>query len=268
MEEGAFDFTDLSLPQYVPMHKYIFREFEQVSKVVSAIDIDKAIKTIHDDVNKYVDFMVDNDMVDGTDPFFSQSYENMRKLCITQITYNRLKTVLDQCKLEIKESRDNDPELSLETWNEVRHLSLPQFGDFIIEKFGNFQITPETLEQDLKSVPQLYDVKCIPFILQNPDEPIPDDKEDDDLNVSGGKISLKDPISLQPFKDPVTSTCGHTFEKDVINQMEGVDFACPISGCARRIVKTQLVPDFIMSVRARAFQSMQKSNRNDHVPVL
>jgi len=268
MEESEFDFTDLSLPQYVPMHKYIFREFEQVSKVVNAINIEKDIKTIYDDVNKYVDFMLDNDIVDGTDPFFSQCYDNMRQLCVTKITYDRLKTVLDQCKLAIKESRNDDPELSLETWDEVRQINVPQFGDFVISSYGNLQITPETLEHDLKSEPRLHHVKWMSFILQNPEEPIPDEKEDDDLNVSGGKISLKDPISLQPFKNPVTSTCGHTFEKDVINQMEGASFHCPISGCVQTIVRNQLTLDFVMSVRARAFQAMQKSTRNDDIPVL
>ena len=46
------------------------------------------------------------------------------------------------------------------------------------------------------------------------------DEEDSDVEIASERISLKCPITLLPFKDPLTSTkCPHSFEKDAILDM-------------------------------------------------
>ena len=46
------------------------------------------------------------------------------------------------------------------------------------------------------------------------------DEEDSDVEIASERISLKCPITLLPFKDPLSSTkCPHSFEKDAILDM-------------------------------------------------
>ena len=47
-----------------------------------------------------------------------------------------------------------------------------------------------------------------------------EDEEDSDVEIASERVSLKCPITLLPFKDPLTSTkCPHSFEKDAILDM-------------------------------------------------
>jgi hypothetical protein len=47
-----------------------------------------------------------------------------------------------------------------------------------------------------------------------------DDDDDDDVAINSERISLKCPITLLRFKDPVTSTkCPHSFERQAIEDM-------------------------------------------------
>lgn len=47
-----------------------------------------------------------------------------------------------------------------------------------------------------------------------------EDDEDDDIEIASERVSLKCPITLLPFKDPLTSTkCPHSFEKEAILDM-------------------------------------------------
>lgn len=47
-----------------------------------------------------------------------------------------------------------------------------------------------------------------------------EDEEDSDVEIASERVSLKCPITLLPFKDPLTSTkCPHSFEKEAILDM-------------------------------------------------
>jgi hypothetical protein len=69
---------------------------------------------------------------------------------------------------------------------------------------------------------------------------------DEDVAISGEKISTKCPLTLMEFVDPITSTkCPHTFEKNAILEMirgaPGRKVTCPVPGC--RVVRSiQLIP--------------------------
>ncbi|RDH36549.1 zinc-finger of the MIZ type in Nse subunit-domain-containing protein [Aspergillus welwitschiae] len=65
---------------------------------------------------------------------------------------------------------------------------------------------------------------------QPPSEEEEDDDDDDEIAIQTERISLKCPLTLLPFRDPVTSTkCPHSFEREAIFTM--------ISG------SNQMVPD-------------------------
>lgn len=103
-------------------------------------------------------------------------------------------------------------------------------------------------------------LKNIIFIIEHPEDPIPDEQDDDEINVFGGKISLKDPISLSFFTNPVYSiNCKHTFEKNNILKYLESSKKCPINGCNAFLNTTDLKSDILMKIRTKVFMNIQKN---------
>lgn len=91
---------------------------------------------------------------------------------------------------------------------------------------------------------------------------------DDDIAVSKMTISTKCPLTLQEFKNPLTSTkCPHNFESDAIMQMidqsrpQPVDggrpqkaVQCPVSGCSQLLTKNDLRVDNVLIRKIKRVQ--------------
>lgn len=108
------------------------------------------------------------------------------------------------------------------------------------------------------------------FVVKNPTLPLPDEHEDEELAVEGGQISLKDPHSLNFFKDPLQSTkCGHVFEKEhiykLIELVGAASVACPVTGCAEQISRRDLRDDLLMKLRVRAFTARKPTLQRTEV---
>ncbi|KAK9466589.1 zinc-finger of the MIZ type in Nse subunit-domain-containing protein [Lipomyces arxii] len=89
--------------------------------------------------------------------------------------------------------------------------------------------------------------------------------EDDDLVVAQVKQSLKCPISLKLYVDPVTSEiCHHSYSKDAIMAMfvHKMVIDCPVGGCSRKLRKTDLVPDNYLAGRVQRYIDRQ-SDQNE-----
>lgn len=103
------------------------------------------------------------------------------------------------------------------------------------------------------------------LVLQHPLDPLPNDDDDDDFHVEGGKVDLKCPITQQTFQDPYTSKrCGHTFDKLGIESTfrGGVTQKCPIPGCIATLKASDFQKDYLMSLRVKAFEKSEKKKRN------
>lgn len=95
-----------------------------------------------------------------------------------------------------------------------------------------------------------------------------DADSDDDIAVSKATISTRCPLTLQEFKEPLTSTqCPHSFEKIAILQMVTqarpvpvhggrVEKAvqCPVSGCSKMLTKATLQVDRVLIRRIKRLQ--------------
>ncbi len=78
------------------------------------------------------------------------------------------------------------------------------------------------------------------------------DDDDDDLAIASERISIKCPLTLLPYKDPVTSSkCPHSFEKaailDMIARSAGrlggeKAVKCPVCEMVRSIFSLSLAP--------------------------
>ena len=124
----------------------------------------------------------------------------------------------------------------------------------------NIEDSPEFKEMLKKNIYYKY-LKDVAFVILHPEEAIPDENEDDDLKVSGGKISLKDSISLNYFSEPVSSIeCKHTYEKLGIMDQIGTNgiIDCPLIGCHAKVKKASLEKDLLMVIRIGAFTRTNK----------
>ena len=102
--------------------------------------------------------------------------------------------------------------------------------------------------------------------------------DDDDVAITADKTSLTCPLTLRPFKDPVTSKkCPHSFEKAAILDMIGSSNAriggagrrgagqravkCPV--CEQMLAAADLAPDPVLQRRIRRLQEMAAAEHDD-----
>ncbi|KAK9239091.1 zinc-finger of the MIZ type in Nse subunit-domain-containing protein [Lipomyces kononenkoae] len=94
------------------------------------------------------------------------------------------------------------------------------------------------------------------------------DDGDDDLVVAQEKRSLKCPVSLALFVNPVTSNvCPHTFSKDAIFSLfventrgrhrSLANITCPVAGCDKILVKENLIENPIIARQVERYIERQ-----------
>jgi hypothetical protein len=100
---------------------------------------------------------------------------------------------------------------------------------------------------------------------------------DDDIAIERETISTRCPITLQNFKDPVTSTkCPHSFEGEAILQMIKQSGArigsrgdravqCPVTGCEQMLSAQDVRPDPILVRKIRRIQKANEQGSEDEV---
>ncbi|KAK7203734.1 zinc-finger of the MIZ type in Nse subunit-domain-containing protein [Myxozyma melibiosi] len=89
---------------------------------------------------------------------------------------------------------------------------------------------------------------------------------DDELVVARTKISLKCPLTLQLFVNPVTSTkCPHSFSNDAIRQMFGrtTQIECPVGGCMKKLRVSDLKPDRKLERKVERFKARRAKEQQD-----
>ncbi|KAJ1892056.1 hypothetical protein LPJ66_006572 [Kickxella alabastrina] len=96
--------------------------------------------------------------------------------------------------------------------------------------------------------------------LKHDGEPMPrlfhaggggEEESDEDLVISGAKLTYKCPVSQSWLIDPMTSKlCGHSFSKDAIlayvRSQRGGSAKCPVGGCASIISPRDLFSDAVL----------------------
>lgn len=259
---------DLTFPSYMPIDKHMMREFESATKVSNQINIDEMIKETIKSCYNLVEFIFKNEIMDINTAALEANCETLRELYSSKYQGDLLKQIIQNCKEEVMQTRRSDDVLSMETWKSFNDVEKLQFGDYFEQELSKIDIN--LFESWLKKNKDYQTIRYLPKILKHPEEPIPEDNDDDDLNIAGGKVSLKDPITLRIFTNPVISKCGHTYERDsIFQQMSGNTTTCAISGCETQIERKDLKEDKIMSIRVQAFTHHQKFVKDDkYIPVL
>lgn len=259
---------DLKVPDSIPLTKLLLNKFQreavQVPHTPSKSDFDTEIDNVIRDADEYVQTRVDEERlgevsleyIDACIRVVEKLYEGYHQKS-AYIALN--KAAMD----DIRQSANEAPDISLSSLKHFQE-NPPTAFNITLDSYYSNNVSKESVEQQVNKELKLQRIRNIRYILENPEDPLPDhDSQDDELAVSGGKVSLKDPISLQFFENPVRSRkCGHTYEnRPILLQLRGGGTHCPISGCHHDLLVSDLVPDTLMKLRVQVYKSQQSQKR-------
>lgn len=218
---------------------------------------------------------------------FAKCKEKLFKNDLLRDSKSLYKSLLDydeQCAVITKSFRDMKSEINERVGTIDVPLELSNLDQF--KNIGNILTVTEILEKasnnnekeisnNGNSKEKLKELISSIYVSINPESQIPtfnDDKDevdgdDDDIEIEGGIVSLKCPISQQIIETPVKSSiCGHTYDKKSIMELlsrESLDTnikRCP--ECHAELTVTNLVKDNIMSIRLAAYRRDQQLLKN------
>ncbi|GME90332.1 unnamed protein product [[Candida] boidinii] len=226
---------------------------------------------------------------------FAECKEKLFKNDLLKESKSIYKSLLDydqQCGVITKSFRDMKSDINERVGTIDVPLELSNLDQF--KNIGNIPTVTEILEKATNtnekeasnngnSKAKVKDLISSIYVSINPESQIPtfnddkdgdnnnddddDDDDDDDIEIEGGIVSLKCPISQQIIETPVKSgICGHTYDKKSIMELlnrESLDTnikRCP--ECHAELTVTDLVKDNIMSIRLDAFKRDQQLLKN------
>lgn len=250
--------SDLSLPNYVPLRREFMREFEQQFIPDSTnVIYGQQFKQVTSMADHYINYILANSNLEFSESILQKYITSLDNLNKVERETKKLKQVHDLPSVR-EVTGLQLRELNLNSLEEFQKMNNPSFPGVITQEFNNLPLDPPV------STNQRYYkfLKDAIFVINHPEEAIPDENEDDELNISGGTISLKDAITLNYYDNPVCSLiCGHTYEDVSIKSHLRTKRTCPIAGCNTPISLEDLKPDKLMLMRIRA--ATKKDRHND-----
>ncbi|KAK6465774.1 zinc-finger of the MIZ type in Nse subunit-domain-containing protein [Scheffersomyces coipomensis] len=250
---------------YVPLDSNLLRDLDTTGGIHSSIlsSIEDLIKQIVKDTQKYITSFTNGDISKLDESYILTQAENLKNAIVTQFELQNYDRSIKISKTKIKDNMRRDAQLDEE---QLEELADDNISDMIEKDYYSFNSTQQgLLSTVIKSNADYQLLKNVVFIVNNPEDPIPDEEDDEELNVAGGKVSLKDPISLQYFQDPVCSKrCKHTFEKSSIqSHFSKGGSNCPIDGCSQTITRADLYPDQLMRIRVSIYKKLEEKEREE-----
>ncbi|KAI3406196.2 hypothetical protein KGF56_001038 [Candida oxycetoniae] len=252
--------NNLSLPSHVPLKRDLRQIFQNTFSTSANDQIKPALKHHRDITNKYINHILareDLEFDETTLVNFACGYRNLFQSSYQQEHFSKLVQVSEISSL----ADPNDEPLTLSTMDFFHTKPNLSFVDVIKKHNGN--VDKREMERLLKKDEFYSFLKNIIFVSKHPSEQVPDDEgdnEDDELNIAGGKISLKDPITLNLFVKPkLSKICGHTFEESsILAHLQNGKNECPIDGCKAVLTPNSFKDDILMLIRVRAAKKMER----------
>lgn len=259
MEDPIPDFTQ-ETPTYFPVHLSlrISTDFTHTQLTREIDDKITILKKLTTDFLEDVSFASRN--AELIQEFLQTQTNAYAKLVETKFHLHDFQSSLRQAQTSLHNTRRVEDDISIENYRTYCEMDKDNFADAIISDIDEKAI--ESHESILKADLWYQYVRNAYFVLQHPEDPLPDDQADEELAMEGGKISLKDPLSLNYFVDPVMSvSCKHVFEKEHIMRLlaKETNLKCPITGCVAMITKKELLPDLLMGLRVKAHKAKEKT---------
>lgn len=248
--------SNLSLPPCIPLKRELLREYEDQFRDTTTDSLfqDQIMQT-KQMAEYYIDYVLDNDHLNFSEQILQQyvdAFENFIKL---EGELNKLKQVRNISAIESYSS--NLSSLTLNNLDNQHTINQLYFPEAIKQEYANLGVP--TIPDSTVAKQGYQFLKQVLFLFKNPEDAIPDETEDDELNVSGGKISLKDPLTLNYFVKPVKSKrCNHVYEELSILHHLNTKKVCPISGCNATLTRPDLILDKLMLIRIRSVNRVER----------
>lgn len=253
VEPGA-----IGLPKYYPLHSSLERTvknfiLEDSSKNLKALQadlratyekyVDTNLELLKDDLEE-VKLGLLKDKIVGN---FNETYEKINELRSNETV---LANLMSKTKLEMLYRYRNEEELNMETLEQYREILDPplEVNDLFVR---NYEDTAERTRIDKeysmnkRQFENEISVYIDPFMVVTQDE----EADADGLEVAGGRIELKCPLSRSLMKDPVITECLHTFEKEALQQYRRSSSNCPVCG----VLMGAITKDKLMVIRLKAY---------------
>lgn len=263
----------MQIPACVPIHHTLAQDVLKIrDETVQESDLIETKKKLFEAALKFLDEIVQTPSRPGDDEDTGRLAPLMKLIK----SIDRVSEAEDESRMfkrsfnEVRETvwnrMKNEPELTMENVGMYAQRD-PENTLFsrILEK--RLEEDSKVLERNKTSVTHkdhLY-LKNAAFIIDHPLDPLPDENADDDLQVEGGKVDIKCPLSLRIFEQPMRSKkCGHTFDYSAIKDTwrHNVE-PCPVLGCGSRISINDFEPDELMNLRVKSFHRLQRKLEND-----
>ncbi|KAK4549365.1 hypothetical protein LTR36_006362 [Oleoguttula mirabilis] len=96
-----------------------------------------------------------------------------------------------------------------------------------------------------------------------------EEDDDDDIAIERATISTKCPLTLQEFRNPLSSTkCNHSFEADAIMEMmrnspQRNAVQCPVPGCKEMLAKSDLHSDAVLLRKIKRLQRAKEMEEEE-----
>lgn len=248
--------SNLSLPASIPLKRELLREYEDQFRDTTTDSLfrDQILQT-KQMAEYYIDYILENNHLNFSEKILQQylnAFENFMKL---EGKLNKLKQVRNLPTIEGYSS--NLTSLTLDNLDNQHTLNQVYFPEAIKEEYAKLGVP--TISDSTITKQGYQFLKQVLFLFKNPEDAIPDETEDDELNVSGGKISLKDPLTLNYFVKPVKSKrCNHVYEELSILLHLNTQRVCPISGCSAVLTRNDLILDKLMLIRIRSVNRVER----------
>lgn len=291
-----------ALADYVPFQPALLRKFEKTfaARPAECDLIDTAVAQIVDFTRDYVEFVLDTNVNAGADDeaiyvddaLLANNLKALEALLQSKYQMEVLYDSVKESRARIRQETRHEepltlalitgegegegasgavvvppPEVSADVATSPEGSARPNF-DRTIERdhAANLALhaSQNLLQTFVAAAPAHQYVKNVAFVLAHPQDPLPEECADEDVEVAGGKILLKDPLLLQYFHEPVQSRkCLHVLERQTIGSMFGVapSIECPIAGCSAQIHKLDLQPDELMKLRVRVYMATHRRER-------
>lgn len=252
------------IPTYFPIHLSL-RVNTEFSAHQLLNQIDDRLVTVRKNTEGFLSYLSENSHL-LQDPkghtYLAKQLQAFKQLLLSKYSLQSLQTSLKAAHREFVESRRQELDLSLDNYYVYKDVTKQNFADKIVDELAK---NDEPSYNDLLRGDATYQyLKNALFVVENPEDPLPDESNDDDVEVAGGKISLKDPLSLNYFVEPVSSRkCHHIYEKQHIMRQfhDDTPINCPVIGCSATIQVGDLRDDKLMALRVKVFLSRAKKDQ-------
>lgn len=264
------------LPEYIPLHHLLGRDLETADSqhLLVLQEVRAAIDEVSQQGKAYIDFVLSDKnttAVQVNQDTLDTLLTALRQHIITKHELEWWKKSAHNTRAKLRQRWNNEPEVLVDTLEQLRDFGPRQlFADEIAADYAeerNLRKQESTIDQLVSSNATYLQLRNLVYILQDPSNPLPTDTDEDDLAVAGGKISLRDPLSLDYYVDPYKSRkCLHVFSKATIDEyLAGVSARqaknCPVDGCAATITANDLAPDPIMDLRMKVYRQRGREQR-------